>query len=156
MSFNLNMKRSVLWCVCLALAACASFQSNRPAENDRVKIEYAGFITAADQDNQQAQLIWYFNFSAKPSLKKLESVMVEEVLPDKSFLVLVQDNAPVLKDGLWAGRTAGVPANRTSTPWLYAKNASTSTFRFTIKPEGEPPFILYQPVSFPDSVKEVS
>ena len=175
-------KPAALWCACLVLAACASPQPKDrnatlyaafpiaggqtitlpftdagaiPAENDRVKILTAGFgIGPSKQNKKQAELFWGFDFEAKSSLEKLETVAVEEVSPSKTAVSFIQDTAPVLKNGVWSGTAKPIPANRASIPWLYTNDGSIYVFRFTIKPEGEAAFVLYQLAWFSAPAKQ--
>lgn len=124
------------------------------AENDKAKILVAGFgIVPSKQNERQAALLWGFDFEVK-SGKQLESVVVDEVSPSQTAVTLVEDNAPVLKNGVWSGTAKSIPANSTSTPWLYSKKQSVYVFRFTIRFAGEPAFVLYQPTWFSGPAKE--
>src|SRR6185312_9339704 len=125
------------------------------AENEKAKILVAGFVVRPSKEGaKNAVLAWAFDFAAKPSLQKLESVRVEEVAPSTSPVILVEDNSPVLKNGVWSGDASPIPANRTSTPWIFTDDKSVYVFRFTIKPSGEPAFILYQPAWFSGEAKQ--
>jgi hypothetical protein len=125
------------------------------AENEQAKILGAGFVVGPSKENEKhAILAWGFDFEVKPSLKKLEAVKVEEVAPSTSPVTLVEDNSPVLKSGVWSGNASQVPADRTSTPWLFTSDKSVYVFRFTIKPVGESPFVLYQAAWFSGSAKQ--
>lgn len=175
------MKHSVILSACIALAACASSQTQTSrgvhnatfviaggqvvtlpmtpagpigAENEKVKILVAGFgIVPSKQNEKQAVLLWGFDFEAKLT-KKLESVTVEEVSPSRTPITLVADASPALKNGVWSGTASPMPANPTSTPWLFSKEQSVYVFRFTIKLPGEPAFVLYQPAWFSGSAKQ--
>lgn len=125
------------------------------AQNERAKILVAGFVVGPSRENERhAILAWGFDFEAKLPLKNLDAVKVEEVAPSASPVVLVEDNSPVLKDGVWSGNASPIPANRTSTPWLFTTDKSIYVFRFTIKFAGEAPFILYQPTWFSGAAKQ--
>ena len=125
------------------------------AENERVKILMAGFAVGPLKTNpKQAVLGWAFDFEIKAPVKRLEAVKVEEVSPSTSPVTLIEDNAPALKNGVWSGDAAPIPASRTSTPWLFENTKSVYVFRFTIKAVGEPPFVLYQPTWFSGAAKQ--
>ncbi len=123
-------------------------------ENEYAKILVAGFVIGPSKGNEKhAILAWGFDFEIKPTIKKLEAVKVEEVAPSTSAVILVEDNSPVLKGGVWSGNASPIPANRTSTPWLFTSDKSIYVFRFTIKPVGAPAFVLYQPAWFTGAAK---
>ena len=124
------------------------------AENEKAKILVAGFgVVPSKQNEKQAALLWGFDFEAKSS-KQLESVIVDEVSPSQTSVTLVEDKAPVLKNGVWSGTAKSIAANSASTPWLFNKKQSVYVFRFTIQFSGEPAFILYQPAWFSGPAKE--
>lgn len=125
------------------------------AENDKAKVLVAGFVVGPSKEKEkQAILAWSFDLEAKPTLKNLEAVKVEEVAPSKIAITLIEDNTPVLKDGVWSGNASPIPANQASIPWLFSNERSEFVFRLTIKPVGEPSFVLYQPAWFSSAAKQ--
>jgi hypothetical protein len=133
-----------------------------PAENRKVRIDEAGILMSAASDDpdwqfgvtdsDEPRLAWKFGFTAK-SLRNLEYVKVHEVAPSDDAVSLVADLNPVLTDGYWSSKVAGVPIGTQTTPWLYKRKASIFVFRFTIKERNRKPFVLYQPAWFSAEAK---
>jgi len=125
-----------------------------PAENDQIKIQVAGFITGPSTSNPAIPaLTWTFGFKTKTD-QKIEQVMVEEVgAGDAAKLMLVDDN-PSLEQGAWTGKSEATQADRQSAPWLYSSKPSVFVFKFSIKVQGMPVQILYQPSWFPAAAKQ--
>ncbi len=126
-----------------------------PAENDRVKIQVAGFITGPSKSNPQGRMLtWTFGFTSKTSLP-IEQVIVEEVAPSDPAVMIVRDDAPKLEGNNWSGRSAPIEMNPQSLPWLYSPSTSVFVYKFTIKIQGEPPQVLYQPTGYSALAKQM-
>jgi hypothetical protein len=125
-----------------------------PAENDRIKIQVAGFIIGPSTSNPAIpSLSWTFGFKTKTD-QKIEQVMVEEVGASDSAKLMLVDDSPNLKQGAWAGKSEATKADKRSAPWLYSSKPSIFVFKFSIKMQGMPVQILYQPSWFPAAVKQ--
>jgi hypothetical protein len=125
-----------------------------PAENDKIKIEVAGFIIGPSAaDPTVPSLIWMFNFATKTD-QKIEQVVIEEVAASDSAKLMLVDDRPNLKQGSWAGRSTPTKADRLSVPWLYSSKPSIFVFKFSVKVQGLPVQILYQPSWFPPAAKK--
>lgn len=116
-----------------------------PAENQDFKVEAAGVsVQPSLFSPRRAALAWGFSLTAKSS-KAPAHVVIEEVYPDKTATLLVDDKSPALKEKAWSGSSASVEATPGTTAWLFAEDASVFVFRFTITPAGGSPEVLYQP-----------
>ena len=93
-----------------------------PVEKDGIKVEGAGFMMA------EGKLVWGFNFTSQ---KPITSVRVEDVSGETPVL-LVEDTAPTLKEGLWSGHGRPIVISRKESPWVFTRGTTTKVFRFTI------------------------
>jgi hypothetical protein len=121
-----------------------------PAENERVKIEVAGF-NIAFKDNPQT-LVWQFGFQSKVP-QKIEKITVEQVYDVDQPRAMLDVSAPELKGNTWFATTAAEPITKEANPWLHSIFSTTFIFKFTIAIEGEPAMVLYQPATFAGSTK---
>jgi len=125
-----------------------------PVENDRSKMQGAGFFTGPSTSNPAIPaLTWTFGFKTKTD-QKIEQVMVEEVGASDTAKLMLVDGSPNLKQGAWAGKSEVTQADRQSAPWLYSSKPSIFVFKFSIKMQGMPVQILYQPSWFPAAAKQ--
>jgi hypothetical protein len=73
---------------------------------------------------------WSFSFrDSQPG--QLRSVRVENI-SEPTPVVLVEDTAPELSNGIWTGYSGAIEPNLTEVPWLFDSSSSTRLFRFTI------------------------
>ncbi len=75
-----------------------------PAENDKIKIEVAGFSVHDDAEKKESSLIWIFGFTSKID-QKIEKVKIEEIATGSAVAPMVQDDAPRLKGQTWSTHT---------------------------------------------------
>ena len=126
-----------------------------PAENDKAKIQVAGFITGPSKSNPQGRtLTWTFGFTSKTS-QPIEQVIVEEVAPSDPAVLMVRDEAPKLERNYWIGSMAPIEMSPQLLPWLYAPSTSVFVYKFIIKIQGEPAQVLYQPTGYSAAAKQM-
>ena len=126
-----------------------------PAENDKVKIQVAGFVTGPSKSIPQGRtLTWIFSFTLKTS-QPVEQVTVEEVAPGDPAVLMVRDEAPKLDRNDWSGRTAAIEMSPQALPWLYSPSTSVFVYKFTIKIQGELAQVLYQPTGYSAAAKQM-
>jgi hypothetical protein len=125
-----------------------------PAENDKIKIQIAGFaISPSTGDPAIPSLTWAFAFKTKTD-QRIEQVVVEEVGESDSAKLLVSDDRPDVEHGGWAGKSEVIKADKQSAAWLYSSKPSIFVFKFSIKVQGMPAQILYQPSWFTAAAKK--
>jgi hypothetical protein len=125
-----------------------------PAEKNGIKIQVAGFVIGPSASNPAVPaLTWRFAFSAKTD-QQLEQVVVEEVGTSDSAKLMLSDNQPQLEKGSWVGGSETIKADPSTTPWLYSNAPSIFVFKFSIKAQGMPVQILYQPSWFSAQAKK--
>lgn len=116
-----------------------------PSENDRYKINGAGILAALKKGSpEKSEIVWSFSFETK-SGKQIESVAIEQVGSTGELDLMVQDKSPVLKNGLWIGKSKPYSMSNAESPWLYSDNDSTFLFKFTITERGGAHIVMYQP-----------
>ena len=125
-----------------------------PAENDYCKIEAAGIGMGHDhRDPKRILMFWGFSVRMKSS-EAPERITIEEVAPSDVEKLVLDDMKPILHDSVWSTRTSPIEPNAQATPWVYSDKATIFVFRFTIKPIGKAPIVMYQPAWFPVSSKQ--
>lgn len=128
-----------------------------PVENDKIKIEAAGFTVQASKSTPGgATLTWIFALTSKTA-QKVEQVSVEEVFTGETAVMYLQDKSPRLsKEGMWSMLAAPVDITPETPAWLYAGGKpSVFIFKFTVIIPGEPTQVLYQLSSFSTPTKEL-
>lgn len=124
-----------------------------PAENDYCKIEVAGIGMGHDRkDPKRILMFWGFSVRFKSS-EVPERITIEEVAPGEVEELVSDDKKPLVQDGMWSMRTSPIEPSASATPWIYSDEATIFVFRFTIKPTGKAPIVMYQPSWFPLSAK---
>lgn len=124
-----------------------------PAQNDKIKIQVAGFHVGPRKDNKKIpELTWVFGFTSKND-QKIKKVSIEEIASDDPTIQPIHDDTPQLKDNDWSASTESIEVNSRTLPWLYSSKPSIFVFKFAIAMEGEPEIVLYQPTWFPAKVK---
>ena len=121
-----------------------------PAENERIKIEVAAFDIAMRSKPQI--LTWRFGLLSKVA-QKIEKITVEQVYEVDQPRLMLEVSDPELKGNTWYGITKAEDITKQANPWLHSIFSTTFVYRFTINIEGEPPMVLYQPATFPGSIK---
>jgi hypothetical protein len=115
-----------------------------PVEKYGIKVEGAGFMMA------EGKLVWGFNFTSQ---KPIANVRVEDV-SGKTAVLLVEDTAPSLKEGMWSGHGSPIAINRKDSPWVFTGGNTTKVFRFTVViPGNSEPTIIHQPAVYGMQVK---
>jgi hypothetical protein len=118
-----------------------------PAENHIAKIEHAGFhIGPGDDEEQKAYLTWSFIVAFKDSIKPT-TILVEDVT-DEDKILLIQDNAPTLREHKWIKKHIPILVTQDNFRWLYELKDTTRVFRFTFIVDESPEIILHQPALF--------
>lgn len=130
-----------------------------PAEDEHFKIEIVGLEMAPMKNTLNAPGInWKFVFTTKTT-KPLERVIVEQVSPGDSAVLMLQDNSPELKSTnwgkAWGKATEQIEVTKESAGWLFTPKASIFIFKFTIQPKDESEHILYQATWFPSKTKSL-
>jgi hypothetical protein len=116
-----------------------------PAEKDGIKISVAAFMVG------DGKLIFTFGLT---SANELTSVVVEDVTESKAS-VLVEDNAPTLKNGYWKGNAIPLPLSKSGVPWVFTRGDTTKVFRVTAVPKSESrKLVLYQPAVYSGGTKQ--
>lgn len=126
-----------------------------PAENEDYKIEEAGYFAELTPGSIEKSVTrqTFTLFVKKGAI--LEYVRIEQVDTTDGHLQLVlQDDAPVLKDQRWFGRSKPIALNIDVSPWLYNTGNSTFLFKFTIKAKDSPAIVMYQPLFFSKAAKD--
>ena len=119
-----------------------------PAENDLVAIQSAAFfIGPSKKSANNSELFWSFSFTSK-SQAKFDEIRVEEVFPSSTEVSYIKDTSPVVNGMFWLRNGDPVIVSPKNIPWLYSKKPSVFVFKFTIKPKGQAPVVLYQPAFF--------
>lgn len=126
-----------------------------PAENEYYKIETAGNNVAIKPGNPEAsKLTWVFSFLVKQP-RAIKSVVVEQVTPSGELSIVTKDDAVLVKNGSWVGRSKPLVMTQESIPWLYSGSNSTFVFKFTINADGQDPTVMYQPSLITRQSKEM-
>jgi hypothetical protein len=126
-----------------------------PAENDKIKIEVAGFnVGPLKSESKIPALIWIFGFTSKMN-QKIEKVKIDEVFSRDSATTVLVDEAPKLKDATWSASKESVELAPATFPWLYTSEATIFVFKFSISIEGSAEVVLFQPVWFPEKAKKL-
>jgi hypothetical protein len=123
-----------------------------PAEDERIKIQVAGFRTdLSDSHPPVPKIAWMFGFTSKRA-QVIERVSVEEI-SEREPLLVVRDDSPQLRGGDWSRSTDLMDASPQAQPWLYSPAASIFVFKFSIKFKDEAPVVYYQPTWFSGAAK---
>jgi hypothetical protein len=116
-----------------------------PTENDQYKISGAGLLAALKIGSpEKSEIIWSFSFESR-SGKEIESVAIEKVSATGELDLMVQDQSPALKNGLWIGKSKPYSMSNAESPWLYSDTDSTFLFKFTITEREGEHIVMYQP-----------
>lgn len=136
------------------IAATISRGGPVPAEDLRIKIEYAGMLVGPSRTNsREPELVWNFSFRIKTNHNVL-AVIVDDVTFDP-VKTLVGDLEPALRQNVWSGRAEPIAITKETLPWVYDDRATMKVFRFTVRYDDDQRSILHQLAMFRAAAKEV-
>ena len=132
-----------------AIALPATDAGFLPAETDRLKFVQAGHAMRKSEGSRPAGLRWAFALEVRGDARPTQ-VRIEEI-GKEADVVLVDDAAPVVTDGVWNGTpSAGCDIVR-GTPcadWVFAKGPQTFIFRAVVRFDDGTEQVLYQGAAF--------
>ncbi|WP_156876871.1 hypothetical protein [Paludibacterium yongneupense] len=116
-----------------------------PAESEDYKVETAGLDASLKSgDPAGSHYNWVFSFAPKRDAA-LEYVLVDKVHPDGSLERVLDDRAPVFRDGSWYGRSVEQCVECEAAAWMYTVGDSLFLFRITVKPCAGEETVMLQP-----------
>lgn len=90
----------------------------------------------------------YWQYELRPRVP-LSQIVVSEVFAYGAEKTLLVDSSPRVVDGVWKGRTPGLPADSDTYDWLADENDDLLVFRFALTdPEGHA-CLMHQAVHYP-------
>lgn len=136
------------------LSGCASSSHSRggefkPSQNDRVTVTSAGLQTVNLDGNYYVR--WTFSIQPKQPIQ-FRSIRVEDVSGPQPVL-MINDVAPQLKDGKWAGSGGMIELTPTGLPWLFDEQESVRVFQITITEMDGRTYELQQSVPYSKGAK---
>ncbi|HKA33250.1 MAG TPA: hypothetical protein VKH64_08565 [Candidatus Binatia bacterium] len=124
-----------------------------PAEDLRIKIEYAGMLVGPSRANsREPELIWNFSFRSKTNHNVL-AVIVDDVTSDP-VKTIVGDLEPVLRKDSWSGFAEPIVVTKEALPWVFDSGPTMKVFRFTVRYDDDQRSILHQLAMFSAAAKE--
>ena len=135
-------------------SGCASSSHSRgggfkPSQNDRVTVTSAGLQTVNLDGNYYVR--WTFSIQPKQPIE-FRSIRVEDVSGPQPIL-MINDVAPQLQGGKWAGSGGMIELTRTGLPWLFDEQESLRIFQITITEMDGRTYVLQQPVPYSKAAK---
>lgn len=117
----------------------------RPARNDWVNVEVAGYLLSENRDG--AGFSWTWTFTLGLANRDVDLVAVSDVT-DASPVRLVPPGEGIFNDGKWLAQSESIPVSGFHLPWLFKDGESVRVLRFSIADRQGATRILYQPVLF--------
>ena len=135
-------------------SGCASSSHSRgggfkPSQNDRVTVTSAGLQTVNLDGNYYVR--WTFSIQPKQPIQ-FRSIRVEDVSGPQPVL-MINDVAPQLQDGKWAGSGGMIELTPTGLPWLFDEQESLRVFQITITEMDGRTYVLQQSVPYSKAAK---
>jgi hypothetical protein len=121
----------------------------KPSQNDRVTVTNAGLQTVNLDGNYYVR--WTFSIQPKQPIQ-FRSIRVEDVSGPQPML-MINDVAPQLQDGRWAGSGGMIELTPTGLPWLFDEQESLRIFQFTITEMDGRAYVLQQSVPYSKAAK---
>lgn len=124
-----------------------------PAEDTRIKIEFAGLLVGAEPENsREPHLIWSFRVRNKRPQEPV-AVTVDDVTFDP-IVALVRDDNPSVRAGSWSGAARAIPLTKSALPWVFDSGSTMKVFRFTVRYADDQESVVHQLTMVPESAKE--
>lgn len=127
-----------------------------PAENKDYIIPIEAYSADTGQVAQSRLFPKFVVHVKKYPAVELEYVRIEQVdTADGSLQLLFEDEVPILTNqGIWRALPIPLVVTEDASPWLYSSGDSILLFKFTIKAQGSPAVVMYQPSFFSQETKK--